>query len=70
METDQIVVYLDLNVYARPFDDQTQEKICRETEAIHLIWDEVKKGTIQLVSSDVLFLEVNRILTPSKRARV
>ncbi len=30
----------------------------------------MKKGTIQLVSSDVLFLEVNRILTPSKRARV
>ncbi len=32
METDQIVVYLDLNVDARPFDDQTREKIAQEIQ--------------------------------------
>jgi hypothetical protein len=38
MATGKLVVDLDLNVYSRPFDDQTQEKIRRETEAINVIW--------------------------------
>jgi predicted nucleic acid-binding protein len=68
--TERLNVYLDLNVYSRPFDDQTKEKIRRETEAINAIWDAVKKGAIRLVSSDVLYLEVKKILSESKRAKV
>ena len=67
---ERLNVYLDLNVYSRPFDDQTKEKIRRETEAINVIWDQVKKGAIRLVSSDVLYLEVKKILSESKRAKV
>lgn len=37
MTTKKLSLYLDLNVYSRPFDDQTQEKIRRETEAINLV---------------------------------
>ena len=70
MITEKLVVYLDLNVYSRPFDDQTKEKIRRDTEAINVIWEEVKKGALHLVSSDVLFLEAKRILSESKRAKV
>jgi predicted nucleic acid-binding protein len=65
-----LLVYLDLNVYSRPFDDQTQEKIRRETEAINIIWGEVRKGSLLLMSSDILFLEVKQILSESKRAKV
>lgn len=68
--TQRLTVYLDLNVYSRPFDDQTKEKIRRETEAINVIWDVVKKGEIRLISSDILYLEVKRILSESKRAKV
>jgi len=70
MIAEKLIVYLDLNVYSRPFDDQAKEKIRRETEAINVLWEEVKKGSLHLVSSDVLYLEVKRILSESKRAKV
>lgn len=70
MATGKLIVYLDLNVYSRPFDDQTKEKIRRETESINVLWEEVKKGSLHLFSSDVLYLEVKRILSESKRAKV
>lgn len=65
MTAEKLVVYLDLNVYSRPFDDQTNEKIRRETEAINVLWDQAKKGLFHLVSSDILYLEVKRILSES-----
>jgi predicted nucleic acid-binding protein len=70
MIAEKLVVYLDLNIYSRPFDDQTKEKIRRETEAINVLWEEVKKGSLRLISSDVLYLEVKRILSESKKAKV
>ncbi len=70
MKKEKFWVYLDLNVYSRPFDDQTQEKIYKETEAIAVIWDYVKIGVIQLVSSDILIFEVNNILSESKSSKV
>ncbi len=70
MTAEKLVVYLDLNVYSRPFDDQTNEKIRRETEAINVLWDQAKKGLLHLVSSDILYLEVKRILSESKKAKV
>lgn len=69
-DTDKLVVYLDLNVYSRPFDDQTQTRVRHETEAINVILEEAKKGKLQLVSSDILYFEVKRILSESKRAKV
>jgi predicted nucleic acid-binding protein len=70
MAAEEFVVYLDLNVYSRPFDDQTKEKIRRETEAINVILEEAKKGSLHLTSSDILYLEVKRILSESKKAKV
>ena len=70
MPINKLIVYLELNVYSRPFDDQTKEKIRHETEAINAILEEAKKETLHLVSSDILFLEVKRILSESKRAKV
>jgi predicted nucleic acid-binding protein len=65
-----LAVYFDLNVYSRPFDDQTQAKIREETEAINIIWDQVSEGTISLVSSNILLVETKRILSTSKRVKV
>jgi predicted nucleic acid-binding protein len=35
-----------------------------------VIWEEAKKGSLHLISSDILYLEVKRILSESKRAKV
>lgn len=50
-------LYLDLNCFNRPFDDQQQERIARETAAIFLILQRVVEGVDQLAWSAVLDFE-------------
>ena len=64
------VVYLDTNVYSRPFDDQTQADIQAEANAFIEIMAEVKKGRLLLLCSDILEFEVNNILSAGKCAKV
>jgi len=64
------VVYLDTNVYSRPFDDQTQADIQAEANAFIEIMAEVKKGRLMLLCSDILEFEVNNILSAEKCAKV
>lgn len=52
-----IRVYLDTSVYNRPFDDQTQNKIALETQAVKLIFQMIEEKSIILVSSEALELE-------------
>ncbi|GGA02700.1 hypothetical protein [Okeania sp. KiyG1] len=42
-----IRVYLDTSVYNRPFDDQTQNKIALETEAVLLILGMIENREIE-----------------------
>ena len=51
-----MLLYLDLNCFNRPFDDQTQERIARETAAVFAVLDGLS-GIDQLAWSAVLALE-------------
>lgn len=65
-----ILVYLDTNVYSRPFDDQTQPDIQREANAFVEIISEVEAGRLILLCSDILEFEVHNILSEDKRSKV
>jgi len=50
-------IYLDMNIYNRPFDDQAQVRIRIETIAIFSVLQHIKEGDIQLLWSFVLDYE-------------
>ncbi|MFZ3131347.1 MAG: PIN domain-containing protein [Desulfosporosinus sp.] len=57
-------VYLDVCCLNRPFDDQTQDKIRIESDAIIAILAKCASGEWQLLSSEVLDIEIDK--TPDK----
>jgi len=63
-------VYLDTNVYCRPLDDQSDRRIRAESEAFLEIVDIALSGEIEIVSSDYVKFEVERILDSLKRKDV
>ncbi len=64
------LIYLDTNVYSRPFDDQTRSTIQAEADALLTIIEAVKAGRLSLLSSDILFFEVHKILNEEKQTKV
>ena len=52
-----IKVYLDMNIYNRPFDDQAQVRIRLETIAVFSILQHIKDGDLQLLWSFVIDYE-------------
>lgn len=63
-------IYLDNCCYNRPFDDQTQERIHLESEAILDILRKGQIGGYETVGSDVLELEMEHIRDDEKKLRV
>ena len=63
-------IYLDNCCYNRPFDDQTQERIHLESEAILMILQRGESGIYQIVGSDILDLEIERMHDLVKKQRV
>jgi len=63
-------VYLDTNIYCRPFDDQSDRRIRKESDAFVEIADAALRGRILIVSSDYVKFEVERIVDPLKRKDV
>lgn len=63
-------IYLDNCCYNRPFDDQTQERIHLESEAILTVLQRGQSGIYQIVGSDVLQLEMERMPDVVKKQRV
>lgn len=63
-------VYLDTNVYCRPFDNQSDKRIRRESEAFIEIVDASSRSEIVLVSSDYVKFEIENIMGPLKRKDV
>jgi hypothetical protein len=63
-------IYLDTCIYCRPFDDQSQDRIKRETEAFARLLEIAELGKIILVSSDVLIDELEEIVDPRKSIEV
>jgi len=65
-----VLIYLDTNVYSRPFDDQTRSTIQAEADALLTIIDGVRAGRLSLLSSDILIFELHNILNAEKRTSV
>jgi predicted nucleic acid-binding protein len=55
-----MLLYVDLNCFNRPFDDQSQARIARETEAVLSILQRIVDGVDQLAWSAVLRFENSR----------
>jgi hypothetical protein len=49
-----ITVYLDACCQNRPFDDQTQDRIRLESEAVLLVMGHIDRGEWRWIGSDVL----------------
>ena len=64
------LIYLDTNMYARPFDNQTRPNIKDEADAFLEIIEMVKAKRLTLLSSDILMFEVYNILNEQKRAKI
>ncbi|MCW2957028.1 MAG: hypothetical protein JWO69_1897 [Thermoleophilia bacterium] len=56
-----MLLYLDTCCLNRPHDDQRQQRIFQETEAIISLFEGVIQGSWDLASSEVLLFEVNDI---------
>lgn len=63
-------VYLDVCCLNRPFDDQTQDRIHLEAEAVLLILIHVERGRCQWIGSETLNYEIERTPDPERRQRV
>ncbi len=63
-------VYLDVCCLNRPFDDQTQERIHLETEAIETVLTYVERGLWQWVGSNLMELEAMLNSDVERRFRV
>lgn len=65
-----MTIYLDNCCYNRPFDDQTQERIHLESEAILTILQRGQAGIYRIVGSSILELEIERMYDEVKKQKV
>ena len=63
-------LYLDMNIYNRPFDDQSQMRIHLETTAVIVMFALVEQGLFSVKWSFVLDYENSRNPFPERRAFV
>ena len=63
-------IYLDVCCLNRPFDDQRQDRVRLEAEAVLLILGRCEAGVWQWLSSAVVEEEVNNTPSRERRARV
>jgi len=65
-----ITVYLDACCLNRPFDDQAQDRIRLESEAVLLVLGHVHRGDWRWIGSEVLSFELARNPDAERRRRV
>ena len=63
-------IYLDVCCLNRPFDDQSQERIRLESEAIILIISRLQSGDWVWLGSDAIYYEVDQTPDPERQRRV
>lgn len=63
-------IYLDVCCLNRPFDDQRQERIRLEAEAVLLILERCQKGHWELVGSEAIQFEITQIPDEERRQKV
>ncbi len=61
-------VYLDTCVWLRPFDDQSQARIRRETAAFEAIAKQAVAGEVRIVGSEILEVEFDEARSRSPGA--
>ena len=65
-----MLLYFDTCCLNRPHDDQRQQRIYQETEAIISLLEGVKQGSWDMVSSEVLQFEVAEICDITRRESI
>ena len=63
-------IYLDVCCLNRPFDDQTQDRIHLESEAVLTIMKKVESGEWDLINSDAIIYEINKIPDVDRKNKV
>jgi predicted nucleic acid-binding protein len=63
-------IYLDMNIYNRMFDDQTQITVKLDTIAIDVIYELIGNGTCKLVWSYILEYENRNNPYPNRKERI
>jgi predicted nucleic acid-binding protein len=63
-------IYLDVCCLNRPFDDQTQDRIHLESEAVVIILKHVRSKDWEWIVSEVVDYEIGRIPESSRRQKV
>lgn len=65
-----MIIYLDNCCYNRPFDDQTQDRIHIESEAVLAILKACENGLLTILSSPVVRMEIDKFSDDEKREKV
>jgi hypothetical protein len=63
-------IYLDACCLNRPFDDQTQDRVRLESEAVLSILNHSKVKGWRLLNSEVIKIEISKIPDNDKRQKV
>ncbi len=63
-------IYLDVCCFNRPFDDQTQEKIHLESEAVLIILSKIQSQHWELLGSDIIDFEISKIPDKERKKKV
>lgn len=63
-------IYLDACCLNRPFDDQRQDRVRLEAEAVLIVLGRVERGDLQWVGSEALDFEIRQAPDPERRRRV
>ena len=63
-------IYLDVCCLNRPFNDQTQDRIHLESEAVLIILRHVRTGDWEWITSEVVTYEINKTPDRGRRQRV
>lgn len=54
-------VYLDTCVWLRPYDDQSQDRIRRETDSLRALLEAARLGEVTIVGSELVEEEIGRV---------
>ncbi len=65
-----LLIYVDVCCLNRPFDDQTQQRIRLEAEAVLLILTRCQSRKWRMLSSEAVNLEISRIPDVERKQRV
>ena len=69
LQTD-MKIYLDVCCLNRPFDDQAQDRIRLETEAVYAILKNIELGRWKLLNSDIIFYETEKLSDITRKERI